>query len=735
MSAPVLLTTVGAQCFSDLVQPVPSTSSVSLAMTPPDSVLLLNIGDHVAPFSGSLLVNGNASGAPFYLHLIVEAPDSGVVQVIESPAAGRDSLAVLKRGGAVVGAVPVTSLLTGEPTAVTRRVRAVVPILTPDTSRSATSPRTRTLVSLGDTLTLKACGFTRTTMLGCNPALPVVWSVSGGAGPVALRDSTKGLVQALSNGTTTFRGTIDTVTTSWSVTVSQVARRVHPVSGTSQTDTVAATLAQPFVVRISDANDSAAQAAGVQVGWKVTSGGGTIVGGTDTANSLTNASGQASITLRLGSAGAQTVTASVANLLGAAASFAATAYVPQPPATPTNASQYKGDCATAIPVGGTTDDLTACFTATVSDSDPGATIRLAVELEPVGTAFTGTATAVGTAVASGTTASVTVSGLLDSTSYHWQYWAIDQTSRISAKSSFGGNAETAPDLTVSRPAIVLSTATVAFAATQGASNPGAQTVIVTSSSGSLRGLAVGTVSYASGSGWLTTATLSTATAPDTLTLQPTVGSLAPGTYTATVKITSSYAKNSPQAVGVTFTVNAPPPAIALNPTSVSFTTPLGGGNPAAKTAAVTNGGGGTLSGLAIGTITYGAGASGWLAASVSPTTAPGTVTLTATLGSLAAGQYTATVPVTSSAAGVANSPQNISVTFTVTAADIVVTHFSASRSTPAGDSVGMKIIIVNQGSAATPRFHNGIYWSSTLPVTSSSSLRVSLATRERRAPS
>ncbi len=128
----------------------------------------------------------------------------------------------------------------------------------------------------------------------------------------------------------------------------------------------------------------------------------------------------------------------------------------------------------------------------------------------------------------------------------------------------------------------------------------------------------------------------------------------------------SFSNNGESAVHVGGTVTTPAAAtatIVLNPTSVTFTATQGGSSPAAKTVAVTNGGGGTLSGLAVGTITYGAGASGWLQAAVSPTSAPATVTLTATLGSLAAGTYTASVPVTSGVAS--NSPQTIGVTFTV----------------------------------------------------------------------
>jgi len=51
------------------------------------------------------------------------------------------------------------------------------------------------------------------------------------------------------------------------------------------------------------------------------------------------------------------------------------------------------------------------------------------------------------------------------------------------------------------------------------------------------------------------------------------------------------------------------------------------------------------------------------AGAVSPTTAPTTLSLQATLTGLAAGTYTATVPVT--AAGASNTPQNVSVTFVV----------------------------------------------------------------------
>ncbi len=122
------------------------------------------------------------------------------------------------------------------------------------------------------------------------------------------------------------------------------------------------------------------------------------------------------------------------------------------------------------------------------------------------------------------------------------------------------------------------------------------------------------------------------------------------------------------------------PAIGLNPTSINFSATAGGTSPVAQIVNVTNAGVGTLSGLSA-AITYVTGTPGWLTAGVAPTTAPATLTLTPTLGTLAAGTYTATVTVSSSVGGVA--PQPVSVTFTVNPGPAIglashATTFSAS---------------------------------------------------------
>jgi hypothetical protein len=113
--------------------------------------------------------------------------------------------------------------------------------------------------------------------------------------------------------------------------------------------------------------------------------------------------------------------------------------------------------------------------------------------------------------------------------------------------------------------------------------------------------------------------------------------------------------------GGTSTAPQTHPAIGLTTTSISFGAQVGGGNPTAQTVSVANSGTGTLSGLALGTITYASG-SGWLNATLSATSAPATISLTATTGSLTQGTYSATIPINASSA---SSPASLTVKFIV----------------------------------------------------------------------
>jgi outer membrane protein assembly factor BamB len=104
----------------------------------------------------------------------------------------------------------------------------------------------------------------------------------------------------------------------------------------------------------------------------------------------------------------------------------------------------------------------------------------------------------------------------------------------------------------------------------------------------------------------------------------------------------------------------PGPAIALDPTSLSFAGTTGAANPPAQAVSVTNYGGDTLAGVTT-SISYGSG-SGWLSVSASGSGNSQSLANSVNVSGLAAGTYAATVTV--SAANSTNSP-TYDVTFTV----------------------------------------------------------------------
>lgn len=88
-----------------------------------------------------------------------------------------------------------------------------------------------------------------------------------------------------------------------------------------------------------------------------------------------------------------------------------------------------------------------------------------------------------------------------------------------------------------------------------------------------------------------------------------------------------------------------PPVLQLSRNAISFSAVLGGAAPPAQTIDITNGGGGTLTGMTF-TLTYADNQpTGWLAANLSSLAAPATLSLSAVRGSLGAGSYSATIRV------------------------------------------------------------------------------------------
>jgi uncharacterized membrane protein len=216
---------------------------------------------------------------------------------------------------------------------------------------------------------------------------------------------------------------------------------------------------------------------------------------------------------------------------------------------------------------------------------------------------------------------------------------------------------------VSSPAISLSPTSLTFNGEVGGSNPAAQDVSVSNSGGGSLASPTTSITYGSGSGWLSVQTQGSS-APYTLVNQTSISGLSAGTYTATVKVSSSGASNSPQSYTVTLVVaSSGSPTISLSPSGL--TANMSGtcsGNPATQDVTISNAGGGTLSTPTFQT-SYSQG-SGWLNPSITGSSAPYTmqVEFQNTCG-LALGTYKATIAVSSS--GATNSPVNLPVTLQV----------------------------------------------------------------------
>ncbi len=123
-------------------------------------------------------------------------------------------------------------------------------------------------------------------------------------------------------------------------------------------------------------------------------------------------------------------------------------FLPGAPAVPGSMTQLRGGTTTVIAVGDTIAESQVSFRALLTDPDPGDSVKLQVEVQPVGSAFTNVPADSSGLVASGQTAVVDLSGLVDDTNFHWQARAVDGSGVPSAWTPFGGNAETVTDFRV-----------------------------------------------------------------------------------------------------------------------------------------------------------------------------------------------------------------------------------------------------------------------------------------------
>jgi hypothetical protein len=293
----------------------------------------------------------------------------------------------------------------------------------------------------------------------------------------------------------------------------------------------------------------------------------------------------------------------------------------------------------------------ACTVTITSTNPPAGQVGLSYSTQLTATGCNGSYTwsRVGGALPLGV--SLNTSGIVSGTpALVGQYFVT-----IQAKDSSGtiGTAGIIFPVATAQGAVSASPSSLAFSGIQGGSNPAAQSVSVSA-------IVRTTFTVASDSAWLS-ASPTSSTTPNSLSVTAAVGALTVGTYSGKLTLTPTSPSGPPQVVSVTFTISTfvPPPAVlAVSTSSLSFSAQAGSSNPAAQSVQISNTGGGTLS--------FGdTNAQSWLTVSPSNGSAPATLTASVNIAGLQAGNYTDSIQV--SAPGAQNSPQTVSVTLNLSA--------------------------------------------------------------------
>ncbi len=201
-----------------------------------------------------------------------------------------------------------------------------------------------------------------------------------------------------------------------------------------------------------------------------------------------------------------------------------------------------------------------------------------------------------------------------------------------------------------KPAIGVSSSSFSFSAQQGDGRPKTQTLTVTNiGRGTLHWNAAATAT------WLT---LGPAFGKDTgtITITATSNSLIMGTYNAAITLSAVGATAVTIPVHLTVEAAPVPPIIRTSPATLSFTAARGDSNSSSQTLSISNAGGGLLTWTASENVS-------WLSISTTSGTGNGSVTVTTTPGSLAAGAYNTLVTINATNA----VPVTIPISLTVTA--------------------------------------------------------------------
>jgi uncharacterized protein (TIGR03437 family) len=216
-------------------------------------------------------------------------------------------------------------------------------------------------------------------------------------------------------------------------------------------------------------------------------------------------------------------------------------------------------------------------------------------------------------------------------------------------------------LEVKPGSITVTPASLSFAQVQGGPAPQSQSLAVAGAPGALSYTVTTSVSGGAAN-WLSV-DAATGTTPGTVKVTANGAGLQPATYTGSVVITSTGATGSPVTVPVTLVVGSAQ-SITVSPASVNFSYTIGASTaPAQQSVQLA-----TTVGTPFTTNIVYSGASGqnWLSVSPASSSGPGTLNVNVNPAGLAAGNYTATVQINSTAAA-SNPAASVTVNLTVQA--------------------------------------------------------------------
>lgn len=249
---------------------------------------------------------------------------------------------------------------------------------------------------------------------------------------------------------------------------------------------------------------------------------------------------------------------------------------------------------------------------------------------------------------------------------------------------------------------------LSFAQTRGGAAPNPQSLNISSNGNA--GFQV-TVSTASGGAWLS-ATPTAGSTPGSVLIAVNGTSLAAGTYTGSIGISSADVNNSPIAIPVSLTVNAA--SLTVMPTLITLVAAPGATQSVTQQLSISAGGSFAPFTLTASTISGGQ----WLSVSPATGTTSQTVTVSANPFGLPLGSYTGAIQVNVSGIGIVTVPVTLIIasapTMAATPASLAF-DYSLGSATPAVQSVALSTTGINLSYIVTSATQSGGNWLTVTP--------------------